>query len=278
MSKVAVVTGSTRGIGRACALSLAGNGFKVVVTGRTLREGQGTVVRPFSGDTSLVTVPGSIESTVAAIRASGGEAIGVALDIMSRSSIDAMVDAVSAEWGRIDVLVNNAIYNGPGLMYGFDDFSMDQMEACLTGTVINQVYVTRKVLPGMRSRGNGAIFFIGSVAGLAPPPAPVSNGGWGFLHGASKSAFHRIAEFLHLEHHKNGIRSFLVEPQMTVTESMKALLGDMTSRGGGRPRGFPPEVTGEVVAWLATQDEDGKYAGRILSTPTFFRDHDIARS
>ena len=278
MTKVAVITGASRGIGKACALALARRGYRVVVTGRTLEEGKGIVAKPYAADAAAsVTVSGSVGSTVGAIRGGGGEAIGVALDIMSQSSIDAMLDEVLEKWGRIDVLVNNAIYNGAGLMYAFGEFSMEQLEACLRGTVVNQVYITRKVLPAMLERGEGTFFFMGSVAGLGPSPVPVTKGGWGFLHGASKSAFHRIAEFLHLEHAKDGIRSFLVEPQLTVTESSIALFGDAVSNLGGGMQGHPPEVTGEVVAWLATEDRAGRHAGKVLSTPKFFAEHGIAR-
>jgi NAD(P)-dependent dehydrogenase (short-subunit alcohol dehydrogenase family) len=277
MTQVAVITGASRGIGKACALALARRGYRVVVTGRTLEEGKGTVVKPYAADAAApVAVPGSVASTVEAIRAGGGEAMGVALDIMSQSSIDAMLDEVLAEWGRIDLLVNNAIYNGPGLMYAFSEFTTEQLEACLRGTVVHQVSIARKVLPAMLERGEGTFFFMGSVAGLRPSPRPVGEGGWGFLHGASKSAFHRIAEFLHLEHARHGIRSYLVEPQLTVTESSLALFGDAATRLGGAMQGYPPQVTGDVVAWLAAEDRAGRYAGKVLSTPTFFAEHRIA--
>src|SRR5262245_66457949 len=93
MSEVAVITGASRGIGKACALALARRGYRVVVTGRTLEEGKGTVSRPYAADAAApVTVPGSVASTVAAIRTAGGEAIGGALDTMNRPSIDASLE------------------------------------------------------------------------------------------------------------------------------------------------------------------------------------------
>ena len=179
--------------------------------------------------------------------------------------------AVLEQGRRIDVLVNNGTYNGPGLLYDFDEFSIDDFETCLRGTVVNQARLARQVLPGMLERGEGAVVFMGSVAGAMVPPAAPSAGGWGLLHGASKSAFHRIAEFLQLEHGKDGIRSFLVEPQHTRTEAMEVLFAESP-----RPsRAHTPEVTGEVVAWLVSHPDGKDHVGRLLSTPTFFAEHGI---
>ena len=275
MRKVAFVTGATRGIGKACALSLARAGFDIAVTGRTLREGEGEVPSASAKDPRAIPVAGSIESTVAAVRALGREALGVPLDILSRASIDQALDAVLASWGHVDVLVNNAIYQGPGLMYRFTEFTQEQLDACLLGTLVNQVHITRRLLPAMITRGGGTVVCIGSVAGVGPPPVSPAKGGWGFLYGASKSAFHRLAEFLHLEHADDGIRAFLVEPQMTVTDTMAAVFGEQIRSLVTTGRAFTPEVTGEVVAWLATHPEANAFAGRLLSTPTFFKDNGI---
>jgi 3-oxoacyl-[acyl-carrier protein] reductase len=275
MRKVAFVTGATRGIGKACALSLARAGFDIAVTGRTLREGEGRVPSASAKDPRELPVPGSIESTVAAVRALGREALGLRLDILSRASIDQALDAVLADWGRVDVLVNNAIYQGPGLMYRFTEFTQEQLDACLLGTLVNQVHITRRLLPAMIAQGGGTVVCIGSIAGVGPPPVSPAKGGWGFLYGASKSAFHRLAEFLHVEHGDDGIRSFLVEPQMTVTDTMATVFGEQIRSLVAAGRAFTPEVTGDVVAWLATHPEAQAYAGRLLSTPTFFHDHGI---
>lgn len=126
MSKVAIVTGATRGIGKASAISLARAGFDLVLTGRTLKEGEGRATLPYAEDGQQVEVPGSLETTAAAIRALGREALPVVMDVLDRSSMDAVVEQTLERWGRIDLLLNNALYQGPGLMFGFSDFSIEQ--------------------------------------------------------------------------------------------------------------------------------------------------------
>ncbi|HQR02589.1 MAG: SDR family oxidoreductase [Proteobacteria bacterium] len=268
MRKVALVTGSTRGIGQATAIALAQKGFDIVVTGRTLKEGTGTVHAPNRGS---VPVPGSIESTVAAVRECGRDALGVRLDILDRASIDAALKTVLDTWGHIDVLVNNAIYQGPGLLDAFADCTTDQATGAMTGTFINQLHITREVLKGMVAKGSGMFFFIGSVAGIHAPTLMPGKGGWSILHSATKSAFHRIPEFLNLEHGKDGIQAFLVEPQMTVTETIKAIFGNRGESLG--VEGHEPAVTGEVIAWLATRPEAREYLGTFISTPDFHAAH-----
>ncbi len=276
MRKVALVTGATRGIGKACALSLARAGYDVAVTGRTVKEGEGRVPSASAKNPGELPVAGSIESTVAEVRALGREALGVRMDILSRASIDEALATILSSWGRVDVLINNAIYQGPGLMYKFTEFTQEQLDAALLGTLVNQVYLTRALLPGMIAQGGGSVVCIGSVAGVGPPPVSPAKGGWGFLYGASKSAFHRLAEFLHVEHKDDGIRSFLVEPQMTVTDTMVKVFGEQIRGLVKLGRAFTPEVTGEVVAWLVTHPEADVHAGKLLSTPTFFRDNRIS--
>jgi NAD(P)-dependent dehydrogenase (short-subunit alcohol dehydrogenase family) len=275
MRKVALVTGATRGIGKACAISLAREGFSVVVTGRTLKEGTGTAPVPFHGDTrGTVPVPGSIEATAAAVRELGAEALELRLDVLDRASIDSAVATVLERWGRIDVLVNNALYQGPGLMYGFTDFTLEQLEASLQGSLVNQLHITRLVLPAMLRQGGGVVVGISSMAAVMAPPAAPAAGGWGFAYGAAKSGFHRIAEFLHVEHGKDGIQAFNVEPGRTIPDSTRAMFADKPELMG-QLRGTAPSATGDVVAWLATRAEAKPFAGSLISSPTFFAQQGI---
>ncbi len=155
MRKVAFVTGATRGIGKACALSLARAGYDIVVTAGPSRKATARYPR------QARKIQGTCRCRAASSRRSprcaawGREALGLQLDILSRPSIDQALDTALATWGRVDVLVNNAIYQGPGLMYRFTEFTQEQLDAALLGTLVNQVYITRRLLPTMIAQGGG---------------------------------------------------------------------------------------------------------------------------
>lgn len=275
MRKVALITGATRGIGKACALSLARQGFDIVATGRTLKEGEGRVAIPLIKEHGReVPVPGSLETTIAEVRTLGREVQGLPMDVLDRGSMDKVVAQVMATWGRIDVLVNNALYGGPGMMYPFDAFDIEQHEKSVLGNLVNQAYLTKLVLPVMVKQGAGVVVGLSSGAALMPSPIPARKGGWGFVYGGPKSGFHRLSEFVHLEHHQDGILAFNVEPGRTVTEATIAMFGEQAEISKLAPP-TKPSATGDVVAWLATQPEAREFAGKLISSPTFFKDRGI---
>jgi NAD(P)-dependent dehydrogenase (short-subunit alcohol dehydrogenase family) len=247
--RVAFVTGASRGIGKASAVALARAGFDVVVTARTLREGESDA-------------PGSLETTAAAVRAAGREALPVFLDLLERDSLAAAVQRALDAWGRIDVLVNNAIYVGPETMQHLLDLTPESVERILRANVVAQLALLQLVLPGMLERKAGTIVNVTSAVAEIDPPAPAGRGGWGLAYAASKGAFHRIAGFLNVELGERGVRAFNLEPGYVVTERMV-----LQMRGAGfdeRYRGAPPEVPGAVVAWLATDPGADRFLGKTV--------------
>ena len=274
MTKVALVTGGTRGIGKAAAIELARRGFAVAVTGRTRKEGEGHL--DSASGTQPVAVPGSLDSTVQEIEALGGQALGIQMDILDRNSIDAAVEAVLAKWGRIDGLFNNALSQTPSLMLPIDDVDAAKAEEAMLGLMINHLHISQRVLQPMLAQGSGRIVFITSGAGSTVCELKLEQGGWGFLYAAGKAAFTKLAEFFDLEYRDRGIASFHIQPGLTITEALTAKYGDAALNFGGGMPSYTPADTGRTVAWMLDSPDAIAFAGPKLHTaPTFFQDHGL---
>lgn len=261
-SPIALVTGASRGIGRASALALADAGFDVAITARTVREGEGRIGSPTSDGGGDVTVPGSLETTAAEIAERDQRALPITMDLLSAESVRAAAATALDEWGRVDVLVNNAIWSGPGLLDPVEVLDLEALDSAFTANVLRQVLLTQLILPSMIERGSGLILNLTSSAGQVddPPYQVVELKMLGFAHCASKGAFHRMAPMLQAEHESDGITAVNIDPGFTWTETMAAL--DLHNFGGA-----PPEATGAVVAWLATEPERAaRWRGRTLNS------------
>lgn len=275
MTKVALITGATRGIGKAAAIEIAKRGWAVAVTGRTQREGEGRLLAPTGYDS--VPVPGSIDSTVREIETAGGSALGIQMDIMDRKSIDAAVDAVLAKWGRIDGLFNNAFYQSPNIMSPISAINADIAEVAMRGMMINHLHITQRVLEPMLKQGAGRIVFITSGGGNMLCERKLAEGGWGMLYGAGKAAFSRLAEFVDLEYRDQGIAAFHIQPGLTITEAMTAQYGEAAKNFGGGLPTYTPEDTGRTVAWMFDSPDAVAYAGpQLYQASTFFEENKIS--
>jgi NAD(P)-dependent dehydrogenase (short-subunit alcohol dehydrogenase family) len=265
-TRVALVTGASRGIGRCAAVALARRGLSVVITARTVREGEGRS-RPSSvlaADEPL-PIAGSLESTAAEVEALGGRCVSVPMDLMERDTVVRAAKTALEEMGRVDVLVNNAIYQGPGTMDRLLDLPLELAERCLVGDYLHPLLLTQLLLPQMLERGEGRLVNMLSEAAFTTPPAPAGAGGWGVAYAAAKAAFHRVTDMCHVEFFSSGIWAFSIAPGLTLTESMRASGMDRVLVGAGH-RPAPPEVAGEVAAWLATDEDAVGYAGQMVSS------------
>jgi NAD(P)-dependent dehydrogenase (short-subunit alcohol dehydrogenase family) len=242
----ALVTGATRGIGKATAVALAGHGWDVAITGRTVRAGEG---RDDSDTGEGRPVPGSLEETGTLVRSQGVDCLELVADLHDRRALDRAVARVEESWGGVDLLVNNAVDTGPGSMVRILDLTVDQLDAKLAANVVAPFVLIRAVLPGMVERGGGLIVDVTSHTATADPPGPVGEGGWGLGYAASKAAFHRIAPLVAVEFGALGIRAVNLDPGYVETERQQvnaAALGLV-----GHYSGAPPSVPAAVVAWLA---------------------------
>lgn len=262
--RVAFVTGASRGIGKAIAVHLARAGFDVAVTARTVDEGErrehsSTVTR---SDTS--PLPGSLGATAALIEEVGARALVVPADLLDRASLGAAAATVLERWGRVDVLVNNARYIGPGHMDRVLDTPLDLLDRHLEANAVAPIVLARMVLPAMLDQGGGFIVNVSSSAGVTDPPAPAGDGGWGLGYGFSKAAAYRIAGFLALELGGKGIRAYNLEPGFVATERM---VQDMAAFGFDAATGLPADVPAAVCAWLVTDPAAAHPNGRTVYAP-----------
>jgi NAD(P)-dependent dehydrogenase (short-subunit alcohol dehydrogenase family) len=239
----ALVTGASRGIGKAVAVALAQAGYDVAITARTVHEGDG--IAPETG----LPLGGSLDATAAEIRSAGRAAYPVVLDLLDLEAIPPAIDSVvDSLGGAPDLVVNNAIYTGPSNLSLFADTPAGELVNRVTGNLTAQLLITQQVLVHMLARGGGGTFInMTSGAGQHTPTAPVGQGGWALAYAATKAGFHRIADMLAVEYGELGIRAFNLNPGFVATERVLAApeLAHVAKRG------VAPSMIGEVVVRIA---------------------------
>jgi NAD(P)-dependent dehydrogenase (short-subunit alcohol dehydrogenase family) len=270
---VALVTGASRGIGKAIAVHLARSGLDIALTARTVAEGESREHSSTLHRSNTKPLPGSLQSTAELVEAAGVRSLTVPADLTVRSSVIKAAETVLEEWGRVDVLVNNGRYIGPGHMDRFIETPLELLDLHLEANVMAPLALTKVVLPGMLERGEGWIVNITSGAGYHDPPAAAGDGGWGLGYGMSKGALHRVAGVLHLELADRGIHAYNVQPGFIATERM---FQDMAEFGFDASSGAPPDVIGAVVAWIvndpAAADAHVEADGRNFEAQDVCRD------
>jgi len=247
--RVAFVTGASRGIGRACALELARRGLDVVVTARTVTGAERLEHSSTVKKSATNPLPGSLEATAREARALGAEALVVKLDLAARADWPAAVDAALARFGRIDVLVNNGRYVGPGHMDPFEDTPVELIEQMMLCNVIAPLTLVKLCLPAMKRQGGGIVINITSSAGERETPAPIGQGGWGLGYSLSKAALNRMVPGLAKELRPYHIAVIGLMPGFVGTERMAAELAEF---GFDASKALPVENPGRVCAMLAT--------------------------
>jgi NAD(P)-dependent dehydrogenase (short-subunit alcohol dehydrogenase family) len=273
-ARVAFVTGASRGIGKAIAVSLADAGFDVAIMARTIEEGEAREHSSTLKASDTSPLPGSLSSTAALVRDRGREALMVPGDLLDRASLGAAATTTLEHFGHVDVVVHNARYIGPGHMDRFLDTPIELLEKQIDGNVIAPLVLNKLLLPPMIERGGGIVVNITSASGYADPTMPAGAGGWGMGYGVSKGAFQRIAGFLAVELADQGIRCYNVQPGLIATERIAQ---DM-AKFGIENAGAPAEVIGAVVAWLCTSDEATAFNGANVEAQYFCHERGLLPS
>ena len=237
--QVAVITGASRGIGAATALVLAKRGFRVVVNHlSSAQEGEGVVT---------------------AIRDAGGEAVAIRADVTEPGDVAAMFDETNQRWGRVDVLVHNALI--PFDVTSFADLSWEQLGGKLDRELRAAFLITKAVVPGMISRHYGRLVYMSTGLSRQPREGMITLG-------TAKAALDQFVRYIALELAPHGITANLVAPATVggtkVTEKLTA--EQVRKLGAANPMGRlvrPDEVAG-TVAFLASE-ESGFTTGHYLS-------------
>ncbi|MBP9907815.1 MAG: SDR family oxidoreductase [Rubrivivax sp.] len=267
---VVMITGASRGIGAATAVAFGHAGWRVAITARTQNEGQQFEHQLRRPDGTLMA--GSLASTAEAVRATGAEVFAQPMDLMDAGSLDAALDAVLARHGRIDLLINNAVYQDRESNALIAQLADDSLQRTLWGNVVAPFHLVRRVLPAMVAQGGGQIVNISSGAGKADPPVPADQGAWGYAYGASKAAMARLAGCINVEYSSRGIRAFSVNPGLVSTEAVTATLGDgglLEQRYGA----MKPQAIAAGLVWLATDPK----AAALAANPMMIDLQDIVR-
>lgn len=141
--KVALVTGASRGIGKACALALAESGFSIVI--------------------NYVSSKAGADAVVEEIKSKGGDARAVQFDVSNKKQVNAAIEEIIKTYGQIDVLVNNAGITRDGLIIRMDD---ENWEAVINTNLNSVFYVTKPVVKAMMKKRSGSIINMASVCGI----------------------------------------------------------------------------------------------------------------
>jgi len=221
--KVAIITGSSRGIGEASARAMAQHGAKVVISGRKLE---------------------ACEAVAADIVRAGGEAIAVACNIGRKNELQNLVDSAIAKWGRVDiVMANAAIHPWVGSVLDLSDETFNKF---MQVNVQSSIWLTQMTVPAMIERGYGRFIVVSSVVGIVGDAVTGT-------YGLTKAADMQFVRNLALEFAHHGICANCIAPGTYKTEMARSqwdnpeIAAEYLRRNPSRRFGDPDEIAGIAV-------------------------------
>ena len=245
--KVAIVTGSTSGIGIGIATLFAAEGAKVVICGRREAKGQAVVDR---------------------IREAGGEAVYHFMDITVQESIEQLFADTAEQFGKIDILVNNAA--NVALKDGrVDELTLEMWDQVFQSDIRSTFYATKCVLPYLQKNGGGSIINIGSMASCGGDLGSTA-------YACAKAGVNMLTQYTALQYGKENIRCNCVRPGLIVTPENDArvpqALKDVFTSNIMVTRYGCPEDIGHMCVYFAS-DESKYVTGQIINVDGGLNSH-----
>jgi len=245
---VALVTGASRGVGRAIAVALADAGADVACAARAT-------------DASPVRLPGTIDATVREVKARGRRGLAVATDLSRADEVEGMVARTIAHFGRVDVLVNNAAITFPGDI----DLPLKRWDLVMEVNLRAPVIAIKTALPGMIERRGGAILNVSSAAAVVPVPGLL-------VYGVSKAALERFTTGLAENVQPHGIAANCFRIDVPIASEGFVYNAPELDRSDWEPTA----VGAEAALWMLSQPPE--FTGRVLGITDLRREHGVARS
>ncbi|HEY4650842.1 MAG TPA: SDR family NAD(P)-dependent oxidoreductase [Pontibacter sp.] len=220
MTKIALVTGATSGIGRATAIALAKQGYRIIATGRR-KERLEELQQELEGTTTVLPL---------------------LFDVRNKEAVQFAIASLPAEWQQIDVLVNNA-GNAHGLA-PIQEGSLEDWDAMLDINVKGLLYVSHAVIPFMQQQGRGHIINIGSIAGTEV----YANGN---VYCASKHAVDALSKAMRIDLVQTGIKVSEVNPGLVETEFSEVRFKGDKERAAAVYQGYQPLTANDIADLIA---------------------------
>ena len=265
--RVALVTGASRGIGRAIALDLARHGFAIAAAARSV-------------DKSVVDWAGTVEETCARVRDFGQQGLAVELDLTDLDDVRRAVAGVMSEFGRIDVLVTSATnidFSPEGTYLNeFVATSWEALERHIQVNITSSMLLLHLVLPIMYAQGNGIVMSVTQAsAWLDFPELPMPGQGiCGMAIPVTRGVTDRLAPALKREVAPHGVTMLTFDPGMTISNASERYADTLKA-------GYMPEIAHSVLVparaatYIATSADPSVYNGELVSALDLVREHGL---
>jgi short-subunit dehydrogenase len=232
--KVVIVTGASSGIGEACAIAFANKGAKLVLAARNLDK---------------------LKVVEAKIKALGGDVLSVKCDVSIQEDCKALTEQAIAQFGKIDVLINNA---GISMRAVFNDMELDVMEQIMGINFFGTVYCTKYALPYIL-KNKGSVVGVSSIAGYVGLPARTG-------YSASKYAMQGFLDALRTENLRTGLHVMVACPGFTASNIRNTALSKDGSAQSESPRDEGKMMTAEQVATYIVNGVERKKRTLVLTS------------